>query len=116
MLNDVYKPEDKDHFTSGLKTFEEGAAEKYGDPFIQLSQEKQVEYVKAVHAEALQTYKNGDNGNGDKKPFILAVKELTLLGFFTSEPGATQVLQYDPVPGAYKGCVSLKEVGKAWAT
>jgi hypothetical protein len=43
-------------------------------------------------------------------------KELTLLGFFTSEPGATQVLQYDPVPGAYHGCVPLEEVGKTWAT
>ena len=116
MLNDVYKQEDKDHFTAGLKSFEEGAAKKYGDIFIELSPEKQVEYVKEVHAEALKTYKNGGNGNDDNKPFILAVKELTLLGFFTSEAGATQVLQYDPVPGAYKGCVSLKEVGKAWAT
>jgi hypothetical protein len=40
-----------------------------------------------------------------------------MLGFFTSEPGATQVLQYDPVPGAYKGCIPLSEAGngKAWA-
>jgi len=45
-------------------------------------------------------------------------KELTLLGFFTSEPGATQVLQYVAVPGAYKGCVPLAEAGngKTWAT
>jgi hypothetical protein len=39
-----------------------------------------------------------------------------MLGFFTSEPGATQVLQYEAVPGAYKGCVPLSEVGRTWAT
>jgi hypothetical protein len=44
------------------------------------------------------------------------MKELTLLGFFTSEPGATQVLQYNQVPGPFKGCVPLTEVGKQWAT
>jgi hypothetical protein len=44
------------------------------------------------------------------------IKELTCLGFFTSEPGATQVLQYEAVPGAYHGCVPLAEVGKTWAT
>ena len=50
--------------------------------------------------------------------FILMTKELTMLGFFTSEVGATQVLQYVPVPGSYKGCVPLSEAGngKAWAT
>jgi hypothetical protein len=46
------------------------------------------------------------------------VKELTLLGYFTSEPGATQVLQYRPVPGAYHACVPLTQAGKGktWAT
>jgi hypothetical protein len=46
----------------------------------------------------------------------MMMKELTMLGFFTSEPGATQVLQYEAVPGAYKGCVPLSEVGRTWAT
>jgi hypothetical protein len=51
------------------------------------------------------------------RPFILMTKELTLLGFFTSQVGATQVLQYDPVPGAFHGCVPLAEAGngKTWA-
>ncbi len=44
------------------------------------------------------------------------MKELTVVGFFTSEPGATQVLQYKAVPGSYKGCIPLAEVGKTWAT
>lgn len=53
----------------------------------------------------------------ESKPFFLLAKEMTLLGFFTSEIGATQVLNYDPVPGGYQGCMPLHEVGgKTWAS
>jgi hypothetical protein len=40
------------------------------------------------------------------------------MGYFTSEVGATKVLQYEAVPGAYKGCIPLKEAGqgRTWAT
>ncbi|GAB3113943.1 lactose 3-dehydrogenase subunit gamma LacC [Pseudomaricurvus hydrocarbonicus] len=44
------------------------------------------------------------------------LKELTVFGYYTSEIGATQELQYAPVPGAYRGNLPLKEVGKTWAT
>jgi len=50
-------------------------------------------------------------------PDALAVlRDLTLLGYFTSEVGATQALAYEPVPGSYRGCVDLKPGQKAWAT
>lgn len=45
-----------------------------------------------------------------------SLKDLTVTGYFTSEPGATVALRYDPVPGAYRGCVPLSEIGRAWAT
>jgi hypothetical protein len=51
------------------------------------------------------------------RPFILTMKELTLLGFFTSQIGATQILQYLPVPGRLQGCIPVSEAGngKTWA-
>ena len=108
MVKDVFSEEDQEAFMKGLETFNEGARQAYGDNFTTLSPEEQATYVKKVHDEALD--------DGGKRPFILKVKELTLLGFFTSEPGATQVLQYEAVPGDYKGCLPLADVGKAWAT
>jgi gluconate 2-dehydrogenase gamma chain len=49
--------------------------------------------------------------------FFRLFKQVTLLGFFTSEVGATQVLNYDPVPGSYTGCALLSDVGgRTWAT
>src|SRR4051794_12027202 len=38
---------------------------------------------------------------------LALLQELTVLGYFTSEIGATRALAYDPVPGGYRGCVPL---------
>jgi len=54
------------------------------------------------------------DASGD--PFVRALKELTVLGYCTSEVGATQGLAYVDVPGDYQGCVDLKAGQKGWAT
>jgi gluconate 2-dehydrogenase gamma chain len=115
IINECYKKEDQDKFLSELKAFDDEAKKEYGDPFIELSGEQQAAYVKKVHDAAVNTE---DVGTPPILPFILTLKELTMLGYFTSEPGATQVLQYNAVPGAYKGCVPVSEAGngKTWAT
>lgn len=110
MVKDVYTKEEQERFLAGLAAFEEGARQQ-GGAFAELEAGAQADYVKSVHNQAVETAKKGE-----PKPFILMAKELTLQGFFNSEPGATQVLQYNPVPGAYQGCVPLAEVGKAWAS
>jgi gluconate 2-dehydrogenase gamma chain len=113
-VKDCYKEEDQKNFMDGLAHFEEASKKELGDSFIQSSAEKQLTYVKKVHEEAVKAAK------ADPKlprPFILKLKELTMLGYFVSEPGATKVLQYIAVPGAYHGCIPLAEAGngKAWA-
>ena len=115
MLKDCYKKEDQDRFLAGLTAFDEEAKKAYGDSFIYCKPEQQVELVKKTHDAAVAEAKENREA---KRPFILMTKELTLLGFFTSEPGATQVLQYEAVPGSYKGCLPLSEAGngKTWAT
>jgi hypothetical protein len=116
MVKDVYPSKDRDNFISGLEAFDAEAKKEYGDPFIAMSGEDQTAFVKKTHDAAIANKKNGSNK--EDRPFILQVKELTVAGFFTSEAGATQVLQYAPVPGAYHGCLPLAETGtgKTWAT
>ena len=115
ILKECYKKEDQDKFLAELKAFDDEAKKEYGDPFIELDAEQQAAFVKKVHDAAVNT---DDVGTPPERPFILTLKELTMLGYFTSEPGATQVLQYSPVPGAYKGCIPVGEAGngKTWAT
>ncbi len=116
MLKDVYSKEDQDAYLAGLTAFDEAAKKEYGDPFIELSADDQAAFVRKVHDEAVKVEK--ETKPAPKRPFILTTKELTMLGFFTSEAGATQVLQYVAVPGSYKGCIPLSEAGngKTWAT
>ena len=52
----------------------------------------------------------------DPNHYFRLMKELTLLGYFTSEPGATKALRYVAVPGRYEGCIPYKKGDKAWAT
>lgn len=47
--------------------------------------------------------------------YFRMMKELTLLGFFTSEIGCTQALRYVESPGRYDPCVPYKAGEKAWA-
>ncbi len=110
LVNETFKPEDQERFVQGLEEFAAAAETKYGDPFIELDPEQQSEWVMNQHEAAVMDKNSGG------WPFILRVKELTMVGYFTSEVGATKVLQYDPVPGAYHGCLPLEEVGKTWAT
>jgi hypothetical protein len=116
MLKDVYSEEDQKRFMDGMTAFNAGAEKEHGDPFIELSAEDQQSFVKKIHDEAVNDEKS--DRKPPKRPFILMMKELTMLGFFTSEVGATQVLQYVAVPGAYKGCIPLSEAGngKTWAS
>lgn len=116
MLHEVYEIEDRDRFMKGLRDFAAAAEKKYGERFIEIAADDQSAFVKEFHDEAILAEKSNEGNAEYKRPFILMMKELTLLGFFTSEAGATQVLQYDPVPGEYRGCVPLSEIGKAWAT
>lgn len=48
-------------------------------------------------------------------PFWRLMKELTMFGYFTSEQGATQALDYVPIPGRFEGCIPLKKGQKAYA-
>ncbi len=111
MIKDCYAQEDQDRFLAGAKEFDEACEAEMSDSFVGLDNEKRLAFAKSQNQKALEQ-KEGP------RPFFMMVKELTLLGFFTSEPGATQVLQYLPVPGQYKGCIPLSEAGngKTWAT
>lgn len=125
MLKDCYPAADQERFVKELSAFDAAASTAYGDSFLSCTPDQQKEHVAKTHSEALALIKQ-ENPPKDK-PLILMLKELTLLGFFTSEPGATQVLNYVAVPGSYQGCVPVGSkvkdtggteyvVGKTWAT
>lgn len=47
--------------------------------------------------------------------FFAIARDLTLLGYFTSEIGATQAYAFVEIPGRYDGCVDLKPGQRVWS-
>lgn len=48
--------------------------------------------------------------------FYRDIKSTVIQAYYNSEPGASEELAYEPVPGEWIGCVPLSDFPKAWAT
>ncbi|MEX0661108.1 MAG: gluconate 2-dehydrogenase subunit 3 family protein [Balneolaceae bacterium] len=110
MVNETYTEEQRDAFLSGLDKFAEDSRAELEVDYTEGTDEQRYEFTYFQNQTAVEEPPNGET------PFILSFKELTMLGYFTSEAGATQVLRYEAVPGTYDGCMPLEEVGRTWAT
>jgi gluconate 2-dehydrogenase gamma chain len=118
MLRDVYTQAERDRYLAGLADFDATAVAENGKTFVALEPKQQVGLVRKFHDAAVAEERRLRRAHPHpQRPFILMTKELTLLGFFTSQAGATQVLQYVAVPGSYHGCIPLEQAGngKTWA-
>lgn len=139
-LEEVYSQDVRDRYLEELHAFDAAARREYGKPFLELEPPVQQAFLQRIHDAAIedenarsaryreqlereirgeapleQRTKIRPSGG---RPFVLATKQLALHGFFVSEPGATQVLQYMAIPGAYHGCLPVSQAGngKRWAT
>ena len=109
LMATCYPEADQQRFVAGLAQLDADAEAAHGDRFVKLTPEQQTTILTQTEAQA---------SSEETLSFFPMMKELTLLGYFTSEPGATQALKYQLVYGRYDGCVPLEEAtgGKAWAT
>jgi len=143
MVRDCYRPEEQKVFREGMKKIEALSKEKYGNGFMQIQPEQRKELLTMLDKEAKEYTKTPEykakkealdkeeaikdslerakgNFGYDKasipRHYFRMMKELTLLGFFTSEPGATKALRYVAIPGKYDPCIPYNKGDKAWAT
>lgn len=114
ILNRNSSQEDRDQFMSRFDSFTDLAAKDLGMPFSEASPERQYDFLMELHKTASG---QGEIHKETSLPdFFMMMKYVTVVGYFTSEPGATQVLRYEAAPGPYRGCVPFEEVGRTWAT
>jgi hypothetical protein len=115
MLNDCYKTADQQFALDGLKKIDAASEKQYKKPFVKISAEEKTALLTEIDKERVAYNKRDNKKEGDPTHYFQTLKELTLLGYFTSEPGATKALRYVPVPGKYEGCIPYKKGDKAWA-
>jgi len=114
MVRDCYTKEDQDTFIDGLSKIEDASKAKFDKKFQELDATERTELLNTIDKEA----KDYQKSKGETAPnhYFNLIKQLTLLGFFTSELGATKALRYVQVPGKYDGDYPYKKGDKAWAT
>ena len=101
----------------GIDKLNDESEKKYGYTFLKLTAEQKLALLIQTDAEAKKYNGENDGQSGKEKTphYFTLMKQLVLLGFFTSKPGVTQVLRYIPVPGKYEGCIEYKEGDTSWA-
>jgi hypothetical protein len=114
MVTDCYDEQNQKIFAEGLTKIEDASQKKFSTSFAKATPEQRKELLTAIDKEAT-AYKKSKK-DGDPAHYFSLMKQLTLLGYFSSEIGATQALRYVAVPGRYEGCIPYKKGDKAWAT
>ena len=108
MVLECYSEKEQKIFELGLGELRRTAQEKYGQDFMKISALDRFDLLSEFD-------KTARTRNDDEPPhFFAMIRQLTVLGYFTSKVGVTQAMRYDPVPGSYNGCVEYKKGDKAW--
>lgn len=88
-----------------LAAIEKLAWTRFGGAFLELPLERRLEVMRTLDQDSI-TREDAAYGK---------FKWLVLVGYYQSEAGATQELRYELVPGAWRACLPLDEVGRAAA-
>ena len=114
IVRDCYTPADQKVFVDGMQKLNEASKKKSGKSFMDASTQERHDLL--VDLDKEQKAYMASKKSEDPTHYFRMMKELTLWGYFTSEPGATKALRYVAVPGKYQGCIDYKKGEKAWAT
>jgi hypothetical protein len=113
MVNDCYEEKDQKIFHEGMTKLNDLSKKTYDNSFMKL--DAQQRHALLVTLDAEQKKYSNDKKKDDPAHYFRMMKELTLLGYFTSEIGCTKARRYIESPGKYEGCIPYKKGDKAWA-
>ena len=114
MVTDCYEPKDQEIFRAGLVTLDEACKRTHGASFLQATPAQRLALLEGID-RATKDYMD------NKKPeepthYFRMIKELALLGFFTSEIGYTKAMRYVESPGRFDPCVPLAPGDTLWGS
>ena len=115
MLTDHYPAAERDRFLDGLRGVDTRSRSRHGKPFVECVVEQRVALLTEMDEETYPP-RGSDTATpaGDETWFFRRMKELTLVGYYTSEMGATRELHISPF-GPYHGDIPYWSVGRSWA-
>lgn len=143
MVRDSYKPEDERIFREGMRKLNDASKDKYNVDFMKATPDQRLALLQVLDREEFnlseqlkaEAKRKSDEFLSERqqnapaptattatqiteqppKGYFRMMKELTLLGYFTSEIGMTQAQRYDESPGRYDPCIPYTPGQKALA-
>lgn len=110
MVDECYDDAQHTAFRTGLLTLDGKARERLGRSFLRASAVERTAFLNELDEEDRRT----PRAPGRPVFYFRMLRQLTLLGYFTSEVGATQALRWLEVPGGYDGDAPYRAGERAW--
>ena len=109
MVKECYDADQQTTFITGLNTIRTDFKAEKGVDFMEGTPEDRLAFLNALHQKYVAS-------GEEKQPEIIhMLRDLTVLGYFSSEIGATQALRFVESPGRFDPCVDHKKGDRAWA-
>lgn len=114
----TYDEESKNEMRSQIAKFNDKCKKSHGGNFVNLSvQDKEAVLRKEESTNA--KFNGGVWGTavGKQEPvgFYRSLKSMAIWAYMSSEEIGKNVLNYDPIPGGYNGCIDVSTVGNKWS-
>lgn len=116
ILTDWSDDEEKQLFLRGLADLDQHSRSLHGKDFVDCSERQQVELLTEMDNQLAADWKTVDRLTRHPEPpktFFYLMKHLTLVGYYTSDVGAQQELQYEIIPTQHGGCLPVDDSAKA---
>jgi len=129
-VTDCYSEKQQQVFANGIVQLEKACEKMHGKSFMNCTPQQRHDFLLSLEKESKdfnmtrdeRDKPQKDEAEREKREFTSSpshyysmMKQLTLLGFFTSKPGMTQAMRHISVPGRYDGALPYKKGDKAWA-
>jgi len=98
----------RSYWASGLAGLRDHFLKTGGQDFADMSAAQQLNSLGKYDAKAF--------ADSNFTPFYRDFKRTVATAYYMSEPGASEELAYESVPGDWRGCVPLSDQPKTWAT
>ena len=115
MVMNAYNPQQQSVFRLGMRTLEEEALREIGVPFMQAAPAQRLALLERLDREQADYMRMQGATPGAPPHYFRLMKELALLGYFTSEIGMTQAQRYVEAPGRFDPDVPYTPGDRAWA-
>jgi hypothetical protein len=110
----VFSMKFKEMFDKNILEGSKEEIEKLFIKYFDLS-EPESEEVQKLHKKPVNKIARSEAEKYALYNFLFSVRQYAIFGYCTSEKIGEEVLNYDPIPGEYKPCISVEEVGNAWS-